>query len=135
MASRRKAKKFNNRYDGGFSVQMKHIEEDIVEEVKTAMYEAMDGVAEEAANKLKATSPRLTGDYANGWDWYQLPYGARVYNATDWQLTHLLEFGHAVRPRPTHKGKKNRVEARPHIAPVEQWAIQELDNRIERLLR
>lgn len=135
MARRRKAKKFSNRYDGGFSVQMKHIEEDITEEVKTAMYEAMDGVAEEAANKLKATSPRLTGDYANGWDWYPLAYGARVYNATDYQLTHLLEYGHAVRPRPTHKGKKGRVAAIPHIAPVEQWAIQELDNRIERLLR
>lgn len=47
-----------------------------------------------------------------------------VYNETDYQLTHLLEYGHASR-------NGGRVRTIQHIAPVEQAAITALQERIE----
>lgn len=135
MARRKAKRRRYTPHKGTFSVQFGEIINEVTEEVKGALYEASDTIGEQAAQKLKATSPRgETGSYADGWEYMQRADGGVVYNATDYQLTHLLEFGHAVRPRPTHKGKKRRVEAIPHIAPVEQWANQELMNTITRLL-
>ena len=87
-------------------------------------------VAKEAAGQLKQTSPNRTGDYRKGWrsraelvgitgDVYQ------VYNATDWQLTHLLENGHIGRD-----GK--RVKPFAHIAQVEAQAIDSFTKEVER---
>lgn len=135
MARRKAKRRRYTPHKGAFSVQFGEIINDVTEEVKGALYEASDTIGEQAAQKLKATSPRgETGSYADGWEYMQRADGGVVYNATDYQLTHLLEFGHAVRPRPTHRGKKRRVEAKPHIATVEQWANQELMNTITRLL-
>lgn len=135
MARRKAKRRRYTPHKGTFSVQFGEIINEVTEEVKGALYEASDTVGEQAAQKLQATSPRgKTGSYADGWEYMQRADGGVVYNATDYQLTHLLEFGHAVRPRPTHKGKKRRVEGKPHIAPVEQWANQELMNTITRLL-
>ena len=135
MARRKAKRRRYTPHKGAFSVQFGEIINEVTEEVKGALYEASDTIGEQAAQKLKATSPRgETGSYADGWEYMQRADGGVVYNATDYQLTHLLEFGHVVRPRPTHKGKKRRVEAKPHIATVEQWANQEIMNTITRLL-
>lgn len=112
---------------------------DYPEEVKAATYEAMDKVSDEAVQMLRSKSPRgkktrHPGRYAEGWTYEKrLDYNV-IYNATDWQLTHLLEWGHVVEPRPTHPGKKSRVEGISHIQPVEQWAIAEFQKEVERIL-
>ena len=136
MARRKAKRRRYTPHKGAFKIQIADIFDEVTEEVKGALYEASDTIGEQAAQKLQATSPKgKTGSYAEGWEYMQRADGGVVYNATDYQLTHLLEFGHAVRPRPTHKGKKRRVAAIPHIAPVEQWANQELMNTITRLLQ
>jgi len=57
---------------------------------------------------------------------------AVVHNTKHYQLTHLLENGHVVRNK---KGTYGRAPAIKHIAPVEEWANNELPNEIERSLR
>lgn len=74
-------------------------------------------VAKEGAIKLRKTSPKRTGKYRKGWrvksSENQYGFSSIIYNSTNWQLTHLLEKGHAKR-------NGGRVSAKVHIRPVEQ---------------
>lgn len=89
------------------------------------MKEAVDKAAKQAVNELKTSSPKRTGAYAKDWaakkdrkanKW---AYGKVVYNKKHYRLTHLLEKGH-------RKVNGGMVTARPHIAKVEEKAINTL---------
>ena len=63
-------------------------------------------VAKEIVEEIKAKSPEKTGDYRKGWDWRREEradgYGGKmvvyiVYNKDRYNLTHLLNNGHATR--------------------------------------
>lgn len=90
----------------------------ITEDVK----ESAQAAAKFAESELKreGVSPKLTGDYKKGWR-SQVSFEnsqeirMTVFNKTDYQLTHLLEHGHAKRGG-------GRVEAKPHIGPTEEKA-------------
>lgn len=99
------------------------------QEIADATKRITDEVAKEAVDAFKKSSPKLTGSYRKGWRKKQSYADKRtkrntVYNETDYQLTHLLEYGHASR-------NGGRVRAIQHIAPVEQAAIEALQERIE----
>lgn len=99
------------------------------QEIADATKRITDEVAKEAVDALKKSSPKLTGSYRKGWRKKAAYTDKRtkrntVYNETDFQLTHLLEYGHASR-------NGGRVRAIQHIAPVEQAAIEALQERIE----
>lgn len=92
---------------------------------------------EKAGKKVKeqieSTAPKDTGKYAKSWavkktretsDSIELV----VHSKTRYQLTHLLEFGHAKR-------NGGRVAARPHLAAAEQAGIEQLTRDIERDLQ
>ena len=119
------------------TVQMDKILDSYSREVQEATNKAIDSVAKESASKLRDTSPRKTGDYAKGWkvkkergkDGLQT---AIVHNKTNYQLTHLLENGHVVRNK---KGTYGRTRPIKHIAPVEEWAVDELPREIEERLK
>lgn len=96
----------------------------VTEDVDTAA----DEVAKDLANELKQTSPKLTGDYRKGWAVKKLKGKRIVYNKTDYQLTHLLEKGHA-------KAGGGRVAPRVHIAPAEEKAVEDFLNRVEQAIR
>lgn len=91
--------------------------------------EVIDEVSKEAVKKLKQNSPKgAKGKYAKGWtrkvETGRLTVGATVYGKHGtYQLAHLLEHGHAKRGG-------GRTESLVHIAPVEQWAIDEAYERI-----
>jgi len=92
---------------------------------------AVDEVAKEATKELKQTSPVLTGDYKKGWTKKVAFESSRtkrttVYNRTNYQITHLLEYGHASR-------LGGRVKPVVHIKPVEEEAVTELMKKIERV--
>lgn len=119
------------------TVQMDKILDSYSREVQEATNKAIDSVAKDAASKLRDTSPRKTGDYAKGWkvkkergrDGIQT---VTVHNKTNYQLTHLLENGHVVRNK---KGTYGRTRPIKHIAPVEEWAVDELPREIEERLK
>src|SRR5690625_6288416 len=69
--------------------------------------------AQKGAKTLRETSPKKTGRYAKGWGSTKKGKTYIIRNRTDYQLTHLLEKGHAKRGG-------GRVAGRPHIKPVEE---------------
>lgn len=100
-----------------------------VDDLKTDVQKAGKKVKEQ----IESTAPKDTGKYAKSWavkktketsDSIQVV----VHSKNRYQLTHLLEFGHAKRGG-------GKVAARPHIASAEQAGIDQLTRDIERDLR
>ena len=127
-------------YKGTVGEQMAKILNDYTSEAIEAADKAIKSTASDAADKLQNESPKKTGDYAKGWDVKQLERPKRSgifsktgvyvdYNKTDWHLTHLLEKGHVIR---NAKGTYGRTRPNPHIAPVEDWAADEVVSAIKR---
>lgn len=81
-------------------------------EVETALEETKKELASTAVKELKTKSPRDTGEYAKSWTKKKRGKKIIVHNKI-YQLTHLLEKGHA-------KVNGGRVEAKVHIEPVER---------------
>lgn len=96
----------------------------VTEEVEVAKKE----VSQELVNELKQTSPKKTGHYAKGWRTKKVGNKIIVHNATDYQLTHLLEYGHA-------KVGGGRVPAKVHIRPAADRAVNDYLDRVERAIR
>ena len=107
----------------------------IAEELEDYRQEVADGIKKEirtagkqCVEELKATSPKRTGAYARSWK-LQTVYEdkesvqVRVYNKDHYQLTHLLEDGHA-------RVDGGRVEAKPHIRQAEKNAESTLKKRV-----
>jgi len=89
-------------------------------------------VAEQGKNELRTTSPKKTGDYRKGWRVDKKNGNGYVhttiYNATDWQLTHLLEKPHLKRDGKTY------TKPKVHIAPVEEKCIAEYKKGVEQVI-
>lgn len=107
--------------------------EDIQDEVETTT----DSLTKEAVNELKQTSPRGKGTrenpYWRGWTKQKGKtnkgrYTIKIHNRTNYQLTHLLEFGHATR-----NGK--RTKAIPHIRPIEEKYNKLYEQRITTVIK
>lgn len=92
------------------------------------MEKVAEKVAREGVKTLKLRSPKLTGDYAKGWRAKKVNGAWVVHNATNYQLTHLLEKGHA-------KVGGGRVAGQPHIAPVEDEMINQFVEGVEEAIR
>lgn len=99
------------------------------DEVTEGIKREVKSVAKEAVRTLKSTSPRDTGEYAQGWA-SKVEYESekdirvRIYNRKKPQLTHLLENGHA-------KVNGGRVNGKPHIGPTEQQIENTLQNGVK----
>lgn len=110
--------------------------EDIDEEV----VEATNTVIKEAKQELIQTSPRSgiarNTKYYKGWAikngvksrTIRNKYSRVIWNKTNYQLTHLLEFGHATR-------NGGRTQAQPHIRPVEEKYGQEFADLLKTKIR
>lgn len=110
------------------TAQMKDLLDEVDRDVKSATKRNIDSVSKESVQKLKNTSPRKTGSYSKGWAVKREgEMDVIVHNRTDYQLTHLLENGHVIRNK---KGTYGRTSGTKHIAPVEEWAVDELPRRI-----
>lgn len=113
---------------GSVTAQMKELMDQVDKDVKNSAKRNIDRVSKESVQKLRNTSPRKSGSYAQGWGTKkQGEMDVIVHNRTDYQLTHLLENGHVIRNK---KGTYGRTHGIKHIAPVEEWAVDELPRRI-----
>ena len=90
------------------------------QEVTDGIKAEVKTVAKECKNEIQQNSPVDTGSYRKGWQVktaYESSSDIRVVirNRTDYQLTHLLEYGHA----------------KPHIRPAEEHAEQKLMKKVK----
>lgn len=110
------------------SAQMTELLDEVNKDIEKSAKTNIQMVAKESVQKLKNTSPEKSGSYAKGWGTKKNgEMDVIVHNRTDYQLTHLLENGHVIRNK---KGTYGRTNGTKHIAPVEEWAVDELPRRI-----
>mgnify|MGYP005773440541 CR=1 FL=1 len=103
------------------------------QEVTDGIKKSARDVAKECKNEIQRNSPELTGSYRKGWRNTVVFENANdirieVHNKTDYQLTHLLEDGHA-------KANGGRVEGKPHIGPAERHAEEKLLKKVKVVVR
>ena len=100
--------------------------ESVQKEIETAKKE----VAQQCKKDIEYDSPHLTGTYERSWRIKKQGKGNKtkyIVHNIEYQLTHLLEHGHA-------KKGGGRTRAFPHIAPAEEKAVHEYLDRIERAI-
>lgn len=131
------------------AIQAKDLEKELQEyitqykeNIDEEVAETTNTVIKEAKQELIQTSPRSgiarNTKYYKGWAIKNCvksravrnKYTRIIWNKTNYQLTHLLEFGHTTR-------NGGRTQAQPHIRPVEEKYGQEfadlLKNKIRRI--
>ncbi len=103
-------------------------------DVKAAIEVAAKETADAIMKDLQVTSPKRKkggGEYRKGWKVKKESKGGKtsyiVYNKTRYQITHLLEHGHAKR-------NGGRVPAILHIQPAEDKYLPDYMNKIERAI-
>lgn len=106
--------------------------EDYAKDVDEAVGVAVEKTAAKAVRELKSAEAGFRDrEYSKGWTKkvmrHRLYSEATVYNRTHGQLTHLLEFGHALR-------NGGRARAFPHIAPVNDEVPNLFTEEFEKLL-
>ena len=103
--------------------------EDFNQDVTDGLKDSVKNAAKACVAELKSSSPELTGSYAQGWrarTAYDGPSDIRmqVHNKTDYQITHLLEDGHA-------NVDGGRTPAYPHIGPAAEKASELLEKDVK----
>jgi hypothetical protein len=103
--------------------QLKYYANDVRDKVEDAKSES----ATDLKKSIAQDSPQKRPSYAKGWRIKKTPKKLIVHNKTDYQLTHLLEHGHALKDG-------GRFEGKPHIRPNEERVIRDYLNKIERAI-
>lgn len=115
--------------------------EDINEEVRSTA----TNIAREALGEVKAKSPvskkdvwlrghekHAAGSYQKGWtistQTSHDKYVKKIWNKTDYRLTHLLEFGHATR-------NGGRTTPIPHIRGTEKKYLEKFEKQLEQEIK
>ena len=97
-----------------------------------AMKKAVRKTATAVKNEISANAPKKTGRYQKSWTAKKVKENSHtlemtVHSKDRYQLTHLLEKGHALR-------NGGRARAFPHIAPAEEHGAELLEDLIRKEL-
>lgn len=118
---------------GAFADEIEKILEEYGDEAVEALNESIEKTAKESRKQIREFNQGRTTweEYPEGWAIEvtkgRLETSATVYNKSKPGLTHLLEFGHALR-------NGGRTAAFPHIAEVNDFAQKEVLKRLEEKL-
>ena len=118
---------------GAFAEEIEKILEEYGGEAVEALNESIEETAKESQKQIRKFNQGRTTweEYPKGWTIEvtkeRLETSATVYNKSKPGLTHLLEFGHALR-------NGGRSSAFPHIADVNDFAQKDVLERLERKL-
>ena len=120
-------------------LDIKKILNDYSYEIQEAITEKAIEIAKTGAKKLKSTSPKTKrntkhkGKYAKGWKVKTTKgrgfVNCVIHNATDYQLTHLLEREHL-----TNNGGKY-VPKEKHIEPVHDECVTSFEKNVEEIIK
>lgn len=102
------------------------------------MKKAVTKTANTVKKEIEQTAPSDTGTYAKSWTATKTLEKSGVLQMTvrsknRYQIAHLLEKGHALRRGGREIGD-GKVDAIPHIAPVEEHGNQMLEDLIRKAL-
>ena len=115
---------------------LKDIVNDYGEEAQDEIAEAMKKTAKELVKQVKAKSPTRSGKYKKGWTSEtkegRLGTSTTIYNKNAYQLTHLLEFGHALYLGGRHVGEVGPI---PHMAPVQDQAPDIFERKLREAMQ
>ena len=114
---------------------------EVIDILKEYSSDIQEGITDKDGVKtLKATSPvnkkrtAHRGSYARGWRTKtEKSYGSVnviIHNATDYQLTHLLEKPHLKR-----NAKLGKTKPIVHIQPVDATCSAEYERKVEEVIR
>jgi hypothetical protein len=103
--------------------------EEYQEEITEGLKESVRESGEVCLKEVKANSPEQTGEYAKSWKLKtafesNVDIRLQIHNKKHYQLTHLLEDGHA-------NVDGGRTEGRPHIGPAAEKAAEKLDKNLK----
>ena len=114
----------------------------IMEELENYSQEKTDGLkalikksAKECCKEIKKNSPKRSGKYKKGWR-VRVDFESRedirttVHNKTNYQITHLLENGHAGKGGTS----KGAAPAHPHIRPAEEHTAEKLKREVKTMV-
>lgn len=102
-----------------------------VDDISEVVEKDAEKVGKEATDELKQISPKgARKSYAKGWRLKKdktgkNKYVVKIHNKTDYQLTHLLEFGHATR-------NGGRTSPQPHIRPTEEKYSEKFEKELKK---
>ena len=121
-------------------LDIKEILEEYSDDIQEAITEEAEKVAKDGQKELKNTRNTYkvrTGKYNNGWR-VKTEKGRGyikciIHNATNYQLTHLLENGHRI------VGRDGRIKGNTrkfiHIKPVEEKSVKTFERNVEQIIR
>jgi len=112
-------------------ISIEQIENEIAQQLKRYTKNVEEGLEKEKQKAARAGAKELRespltpvrkygarkGQYKRGWTSTKRGTAYIIRNKTDWQLTHLLEKGHALR-------QGGRAKPYVHIKPVEEKVIK-----------
>lgn len=122
----------------GISDELNKVLAEFVEDERATIDKAVVDAAKEAKREAAAASPG-SGSYKKGWRVKTNKRGhvveTTVYNATDWQLTHLLENSHIIKNQWGTYERTSRGHGQViHIKPAEEKAVADLEKKLRREL-
>lgn len=122
-----------------FQVQLSKIIKDYTNEEIAKIDKCLVKAGNYARDDLRQNSPKHTGDYARGWKTRKRQgrhiINVTIYNATDWQLTHLLENPHLIRNQygewgMTSPGNGQHVHIKPAQERAEKYLLDLLEKEL-----
>lgn len=117
-------------------LDIKEILTDYSTDIQEAITEEAQSIAKKGVAELKITSPKKTGSYQKGWrvktEKGKGYVNCTIHNATDYQLTHLLERPHVIK---NQYGEWGTTKPKEHIAPVEQKYVKEYQSNVEKIIK